>query len=86
MSDAVFKSITVGTTQVRLTKTTPNTHGVQFLADAANSGTIYIGKADVGSNRYPLAAGKEVFIPLENSTDLYVLGSTSGQIVHTIEV
>lgn len=56
--------------------------GVLIKALAANSGTVYVGGSTVSTTTgYPLAAGEEVFISIENLDDVYVIGSADNQSV-----
>jgi len=79
----------IGTTAVVLGGSTGITlsRGVYVKAAAGNSGTVYVGKVSVtanaadGTDGYQLAAGDEIFIEAQDTTDLYVVGSGAGQSV-----
>lgn len=51
--------------------------GVRLKADIANTGVVYVGKSDVtagtvaATDGYPLSAGEEVAIPIDDATKLY---------------
>lgn len=77
--DFKVDTLTVGTTATQFPITAVPTRGVQLSASADNTGTIYIGKADVAAKSYPLAAGDKIFLPISNLKDLYLLGSDADQ-------
>jgi secreted PhoX family phosphatase len=56
-------------------------NGVQLLADPANTGVIYVGKADVNTTgrSFPLTAGASQFMPIADLKVLHLLASANGQ-------
>ncbi len=78
--------VTVGTTAAAITANEWNCRrGVGLKASADNTGTIYIGNSDVtpgdtaGTDGWPLAAGEELFLPLDDPTLIYTVASVAGQ-------
>jgi hypothetical protein len=60
---------------------------VYVKADAGNAGVVYVGKAGVSaSNGYPLAAGEDVKIPVDDPSKIYVIGSQADQGVKWLAV
>lgn len=56
------------------------TNGVLVKADAANAGTVYVGPEGVAeADGYPLAAGEEVFVPVDDVAKVYVIASEADQ-------
>lgn len=59
--------------------------GVGLKAAAANTGTIYVGPAGVtaggtaATDGWPLAAGEEIFLPLDDPRILYAIASAANQ-------
>ncbi len=85
----------IGTTAVQLKSTLPGwpvRKGVQIKADAGNSGTVYIGLSDVtkgdvaATDGFPLAAGEGLFVPCNDITLIYAIGSASGQKVYYLVI
>ncbi len=86
-----FSKGSIGTSAVQLSASaTRCAKGVQIKADPANTGVVYIGKSDVTANTaaatdgYPLAAGEEVFIPVDLLSTIYAIGSAAGQKVFVL--
>jgi hypothetical protein len=76
----------VGTTAVQLTTAAAHqSKGVQLKADAANSGTVYVGNSNVtagttdATDGFPLAGGEGLFVPVDDPSKVYVIGSAAGQ-------
>lgn len=60
---------------------------VLVKANAANTGDVYVGRAGVSaSNGYPLDAGEEVKIPIDDPSKIYVIGSADNQGVKWLAV
>jgi hypothetical protein len=61
--------------------------GIELIAAATNSGTVYVGNADVtagaadATDGFPLAPGARLFLPLDDPSKVYVRGSAAGQTV-----
>lgn len=82
----------ITTTAVQITSTsTPLTYGVWVRAAEGNSGNVFVGFSSAvthnadATDGYLLDAGQEVFIPrtaADNATDVWVIGSASGQKVY----
>ena len=69
----------IGTTAVQITTSTIHAHrGVQVVAAAGNSVTVYVGTSTVttdsadGTDGFPLAAGESVVIPIIDPSKIYV--------------
>lgn len=59
--------------------------GVWVQALSTNSGTLYIGGSGVTtSTGYPLAAGASVFVPIDDLSKIYAIGSADNQAVRWI--
>jgi hypothetical protein len=76
----------IGTTAVPLTATSVHAaRGVQLKAASANTGTVYVGNSDVtadsadATDGFPLTPGEGLFLPVDDPSRVYVVGSTSGQ-------
>jgi hypothetical protein len=76
----------IGTTAVPLTTISVHAaRGVQLKAASANTGTVYVGNSDVtadsadATDGFPLAPGEGLFLPVEDPTRVYVVGSAAGQ-------
>lgn len=76
----------IGATALQLTSTSMAARqGVEIRAAPANStGIIYVGNSDVtaggtdATDGFALAAGERVFIPIDDPSKVYVIGSTTG--------
>ena len=73
----------IGTTAVQLTTAVTHANrGVQIVADASNSSTIYVGLATVttdaadSTDGFPLSAGESVVIPVINPSTVYVIAAS----------
>lgn len=60
--------------------------GVQILAAIANNGTVYVGIGNTitanggdSTTGFPLASGDSILLPIRTLTDVFVVGSASGQ-------
>lgn len=63
-------------------ESTPLTSGVRVKALAGNTGTVYIGDEDVAAaTGYPLAAGEEVFVEINDLAAVYVDAAENGDAV-----
>lgn len=75
---------TVGTTAVSLSGTPTNIKWVVVESDHDNTGDIWVGNSSVansGNNRgLRLAPGQNITLPVDDLTDVYVIGSASGQV------
>ncbi len=78
--------VTVGTSAAAITTSEWNCRrGVGLKAAADNSGTIYVGNADVtpgdaaATDGWPLAAGEELFLPLDDPTSVHAIASAADQ-------
>lgn len=79
----------IGTTAVQLGAAVvrPNI-GILLKADAANSGTVWVGHANtVGPDAgFPLAAGEALLIEVDKPGKIWVEADAASQKVHWIEV
>jgi hypothetical protein len=69
------------------------TRGVQLKAAAENTGTIYVGMdsgVTAGSvdatDGFPLAAGEGLFLPIDDASKVYVIGSANNQRVYWLAI
>ncbi len=76
----------VGTSAVQLTAAIAHLgKGVQIKADAANSGTVYVGGSTVtadaadATDGFPLSAGEGLLVPVDDPSKVYLIGSAAGQ-------
>ena len=85
----------ISTTALQLTTSTMDSRrGVLVKADAANSGTVYVGLSTVTKGAdgtdatagFELSAKESVVIPHLKASEIYVIGSASGQKVYFIIV
>lgn len=59
--------------------------GIQVKSLAANTALIYIGDPLVSSTRcYPLSPGESLFLPVDNTDQLYALAVVNGEKLHYI--
>ena len=64
--------------------------GIELIAAPTNSGTVYVGNADVtagsadATDGFPLAPGARLFLPLDDPSKVYLRGSASGQAVYYV--
>lgn len=82
------RTSSIGTSAVRLTNASSHTpRGVQIKAAIGNTGTVYVGNSDVTANAadatdgFPLVGGEALFVPIDDPSKVYVIGSASGQVV-----
>jgi hypothetical protein len=71
-----------GTDAVQITATaTKLGQGVWIKALAGNSNTVYVGSSSavVSSSGYPLAAGAELFVPINDLSKVWLIGGASDQ-------
>ncbi len=81
----------IGVSAVQLV-TTPlhAAKGVELIAGSTNSGTVYVGNADVtagsadATDGFPLAPGARLFLPLDDPSKVYLRGSAPGQAVYYV--
>jgi hypothetical protein len=85
--------VTVGTTAAAIAGAFyPCKRGVGLKADPSNSGTIYVGPSDVtagttaATDGWPLAAGEELFLPLDDPRALYAIATAANQQLHVVLV
>ncbi|RIK72110.1 MAG: hypothetical protein DCC68_26775 [Planctomycetota bacterium] len=85
--------VTVGTTAAAIASAFyPCKRGVGLKADVGNSGTIYIGPSDVtagttaATDGWPLAAGEELFLPLDDPRAVFAVASAASQQLHVVVV
>ena len=85
--------VTVGTTAAAIAASFyPCKRGVGLKAAAGNAGTIYIGPSDVtagataATDGWPLAAGDELFLPLDDPRAVYAIASVANQQLHVVLV
>ncbi len=85
--------VTVGTSAAAITSTAfACKRGVGLKADAANAGTIYIGPSDVtagstpATDGWPLAAGEELYLPLDDPRTVFAIASAASQQLHVVVV
>jgi hypothetical protein len=78
----------VGTSAVQLVATPLHAaKGIELIAASTNTGTVYVGNADVtagsadDTDGFPLAPGARLFLPLDDPSKVYVRGSAAGQTV-----
>lgn len=84
--------VSVGTSVVALSANDRELKGgVQIVADAGNSGVVYVGvraTLTAGSanatDGFPLSAGDTVFLPVSKESEVQLIGSASGQSAHFI--
>jgi hypothetical protein len=83
----------IGTTAVQLTTTSTHApRGVQIKAAVGNSGVVYIGNSDVtagaadATDGFPLGAGDGLFLPIDDPSKVWLVGTLAGQIVHYVVV
>lgn len=77
----------IGTTAGQLTTfSRPSYKGVQLKADPDNTGLVYIGStpgvtADsaVATDGFPLEAGDPLFLPIDDPSKIYVIGTDADQ-------
>ena len=69
----------IGTSAVQLTTSTIHAHrGVQIVAGAGNTVTVYVGPSTVtpdsadGTDGFPLSAGERVGVPVIDPSTIYV--------------
>jgi len=66
--------------------------GVTVRAATGNSGKIYVGNSDMtkdtayATDGYELAAGQTIFIPVNNTKSVYIVGSVNPQQAYWIAV
>lgn len=85
----IVQSRTVGTSAENISKgnlETPLQNGVRVKADTGNGDNIYIGDDDTVSttNGFPLDAGEEVLIPVDELSKVWVIGGAVDQDFHII--
>lgn len=82
------RSGTIGTTAAQITATEiPLDQGVVIKALAANSGTVFVGTdsgvtngtAGTLTDGYPLAAGEELPVHINDLSKIYLIGSAASQ-------
>jgi len=73
----------ISTSAVQLTTADTHAHrGVQIVAAAGNTATVYVGISTVtadaadGTDGFPLAAGESVVIPVIDPSKIYVIASS----------
>lgn len=73
--------VSVGTTAVQLTNQANAMKGIKIKALPGNSGVIYVGfnSGVTTSNGYPLQAGSEVTINMEDPSVIYVISGDTSQ-------
>lgn len=83
----------IGTSAVQLMATSTHApRGVQIKAALTNSGTLYVGNSDVtagaadATDGFPLAPGDALFIPVDDPSKVYLIGSAIGQVAHFLVV
>jgi hypothetical protein len=83
----------IGTTAVQLTTTSVHApRGVQMKAAVSNSGTVYVGNSDVtagaadATDGFPLGAGDALFVPIDDPSKIYLVGTAAGQVVYFVVV
>ena len=55
-------------------------YGITIYAHDNNTGVIYVGFDDqVDANFVPLAAGKSIFLPIDDAAKVFLLGSAAAQ-------
>jgi hypothetical protein len=82
-----YGTATVGTTAAQFTSTaTALAQGVSIKALAANTNTVYVGSDSsvTNSNGYPLAAGEEVFIIVNDLSKVWIYGGAASQVARYI--
>ena len=77
--------VTTAGTQGALASSQAITHSVTIMAQASNSGNIFIGNSSVSStNGYILDAGDTIELQIANLATVYVDSSVNGEGVHYI--
>jgi len=68
-------------------------HGVNLKAATTNGGVIYVGSGlnvtpgtTAATDGYPLAAGQELYVPVDDLTTIYAVASATGSLLHTFLV
>lgn len=89
-------SVPVTTTAAALSSaahSNPPRNGVAVKAHAGNAGTVYVGNANTvtantvaATDGYPLAAGEEITIPIDNAAGIFVIASANTQYVSWIGI
>lgn len=83
----VAPSFTAGQTQCSNAKGTQlttgkATRGIHIKAAPTNTGTIYVGGPDVTTaTGFPLQAGQEVTIPVQDITGVYGIASVNNEVL-----
>jgi hypothetical protein len=85
--------VSVGTSAAAITATAFNCkRGVGLKADTGNAGTIYVGPSDVtagstpATDGWPLAAGEELFLPIDDPRSVHAIASAASQQLHVVVV
>jgi hypothetical protein len=87
------RTSSIGTSAAPLTSVSSHApRGVQIKAAIGNTGTVYVGNSDVTANAadatdgFPLVGGEALFVPVNDPSKVYVIGSASGQTVFYLVV
>lgn len=67
------------------TKPSRSGSGILLRAPSGNSATVFVGGSDVTtSNGYGLEAGKELWLPIDDPSKVFVVVATGTQPVHVL--
>lgn len=85
--------VAVGTTAAAITSAPyACKRGVGVKASPSNAGVIYVGPSDVtagstpATDGWPLAAGEELFLPLDDPRAVYAIASVANQQLYVVLV
>lgn len=81
------KKSSIGTTAVQLTTTsTKLKNSIMLLAPSANTGTVYVGTSSgvTSADGFPLSAGAAIALEVDNANKIWLIGSTSNQVISWI--
>lgn len=74
------KTVTSAGTAEQITATsTPLQKGVTIVANSANTGVVYIGDSAVDSSSFSLAAGEQIFFPIDDLSKVWLDVSVSAE-------
>jgi len=74
-------------TQLKTPGVVSLTSGVYIKSNAGNSATVFVGDAKIlqsASNGYPLEAGEQLFLAVDDPGNIYAISSTGSQVLHFV--
>jgi hypothetical protein len=86
---ATFQNATIAQIAVQLTtQDLKATVGIELLADAANSGTIYIGFNTniTSSTGFPLKAGDSINLPVRSANEIFVISDSGTNKIYCVVI